>query len=103
MSVSQPICSVAIQVLPKTKPENVIPIVDAVIAHLKASGLPTFVGPFETAVEGSFEDCMRLIKEAQEIVIAQGADAVSSYVKIAFNPQKGVLSINEKVAKHHAD
>ncbi|MDR1734682.1 MAG: thiamine-binding protein [Oscillospiraceae bacterium] len=103
MSAStQPECSVAIQVLPQAEGEEVIRIVDAVIAHLKASGLPCYVGPFESTVEGDFDTCMRLIREAQEIVIREGAPSVSSYVKIFWNPTQGVWSIDKKVAKHHA-
>lgn len=94
--------SIAIQVLPQTQStKETIRIVDAVIAHIKATGLHTFVGPFETTVEGDFDTLMRLIKECQEICIAEGAPSVMSYVKIAYQPEGGVLSIDEKVQKHH--
>lgn len=38
--------SVAIQVLPSVEGEDVIRIVDEVIAYIKSSGLNTYVGPF---------------------------------------------------------
>ena len=45
--------SIAIQVLPKVKDEDeLIRIVDEVIAFIKSSGLHCHVGPFETTVEG---------------------------------------------------
>lgn len=45
--------SVAIQVLPNvTEDEEVIRIVDEVIAYIKSFGLSTSVGPFETTIEG---------------------------------------------------
>ncbi len=95
--------SVAIQVLPKVQGGNkeLIRIVDKVIAYLKSSGLKTFVGPFETTVEGDYDKLMELVKECQLICIREGAQGVSSYVKIAYNPQGGVLTIDDKVAKYH--
>ena len=45
--------SVAIQVLPKVDSDDeVIRIVDAVIAYIKSTGLNYFVGPCETSIEG---------------------------------------------------
>lgn len=96
--------SLAIQMLPKTK-ENTdtktIQIVDAVIAHLKASGLKVYVGPFESTVEGPFDQLMRLQKECFEICIKEGAYSVAGYMKLYYTPGEGVLSIAEKVDKHH--
>ena len=42
--------SLAIQVLPKVEGEEVIRVVDEVIAYIKSTGLNTFVGPFETTM-----------------------------------------------------
>ena len=93
--------SIAIQVLPGVQGDEVIRVVDTVIAYIKSTGLTTFVGPFETTVEGDFETLMEIIKECQLICVREGAPSVMSYVKIAYNP-KGVWSIEEKVAKHHS-
>jgi uncharacterized protein YqgV (UPF0045/DUF77 family) len=93
--------SIAIQVLPSVEGEEVIRVVDEVIAYLKSTGLNTFVGPFETTVEGDFDQLMDIIKECQKICIRAGAPSVMSYVKIAYNPTAGVWSIEKKVSKHH--
>ena len=93
--------SIAIQVLPKTTNEDTIRIVDEVIAYIKSTGLHTFVGPFETTVEGDFDELMDIVKNAQKICIRAGAPSVMSYVKIHYNPEGGVLTIDEKVTKHH--
>ncbi|MDR2767680.1 MAG: thiamine-binding protein [Treponema sp.] len=98
----QPEASLAIQVLPKTASgEELIRIVDAVIAYLKGTGLTTFVGPFETTVEGDFEKLCEVARESQLLCIREGADSVSAYMKWAYNPRGGVWSIDKKVAKHH--
>jgi len=92
--------SVAIQVLPDVEGEEIIRVVDEVIAYIKSTGLNTFVGPFETTIEGDYDELMKIVKRCQEICIEAGAPSVMSYVKIAYNPQ-GVWSIEKKVTKHH--
>jgi uncharacterized protein YqgV (UPF0045/DUF77 family) len=95
--------SVAIQVLPKAdNDQELIRIVDAVIAHIRSFGLNTMVGPFETTVEGDYNTLMEIVKQCQLICIREGAPSVMSYVKISYKPQGGVLTIDEKVAKHRA-
>jgi uncharacterized protein YqgV (UPF0045/DUF77 family) len=100
--MSQPQASMAIQVLPQVPREQVIPVVDKVIAYLKSTGLPTFVGPFETTVEGDFNQLFDIARECQLICIREGASGVSAYMKMAYNPGEGVWSIEHKVAKHHS-
>lgn len=96
-----PNASVAIQVLPKADGPELIRIVDEVIATIKATGLKTFVGPFETTVEGEYDELMDLVRECQLVCIRAGAPSVISYVKINYQPEGGVLGIDEKVNKHH--
>lgn len=94
--------SVAIQVLPGVESEKqVVDIVDEVIAYIKGTGLPYYVGPFETTMEGEFEELMKIVKECQYIAIKAGCPSVMSYVKINFKPEGGVLTIDQKVSKHH--
>ncbi|HHV65184.1 MAG TPA: thiamine-binding protein [Peptococcaceae bacterium] len=92
--------SVAIQVLPKVEDQEVLRIVDEVIAYLKSTGLKVFVGPFETTIEGEFEELMEIVKRCQLICIKQGAPSVMSYVKINYVPGGGIWTIDEKVSKH---
>ena len=99
---SSPEASLAIQVLPQTKDSGeIIRIVDAVIAYIKGTGLNTFVGPFETTVEGNFEKLCEIAREAQKICIREGAGTVSTYMKWVYAPESGIWSIEEKTAKHH--
>lgn len=93
--------SIAIQVLPKAEGAEMIRIVDKVIEYIQSRGLKTFVGPFETTVEGEYDELMGIVKECQLICIHEGAPGVSSYVKIAYNPKGGVLTIDDKVSKYH--
>ena len=94
--------SVAIQVLPKVNSdEEVIRIVDEVIAYIKSTGLNYFVGPCETSIEGDYGELMDIVKECQKIAVRAGAKSVSAYVKINYRPEGDVLTIEKKVTKHH--
>ena len=54
--------SVAIQVLPNvTEDEEVIRIVDEVIAYIKSFGTFLSVGPFETTIEGDYDQLMEIV------------------------------------------
>lgn len=99
--------SLAIQVLPGVSggyhvpQDEVVRIVDQVIAYLKSTGLSTYVGPFETTVEGGFDEIWDAAKECHRICIREGAPSVASYMKLFYNPEAGVLGIDQKVTKHH--
>lgn len=95
--------SIAIQVLPKVlEREETRRIVDQVIAHIAASGLPYVVGPFETTVEGDLDALMELVKECQKVCIQAGSPSVLSYVKISYQPG-GVWSIQDKTGKYQKE
>ncbi|MGO1468825.1 MAG: thiamine-binding protein [Tissierella sp.] len=94
--------SVAIQVLPDVgSDEEVVRIVDEVIAYIKSTGLSSYVGPFETVIEGDYEELMEIVKQCQYIAIEAGCPSIIAYVKINFKPEGGVLTIDKKVRKHH--
>ena len=94
--------SVAIQVLPKVNSdEEVIRVVDEVIAYIKSTGLSFYVGPCETSVEGDYDELMEIVKECQKVAVKVGAESVSAYVKINYRPEGEVLTIEKKVTKHH--
>lgn len=94
--------SVAIQVLPEvSNDDELIHIVDEVIAYIKSSGYNCYVGPFETTIEGDYEGLMEIVKQCQYIAIKAGCPSVASYVKISFKPEGEVLTIDKKVSKHH--
>ena len=60
------------------------------------------VGPFETTIEGEdYDQLMEIVRECQHVAVRAGAPSVSAYVKISYKPEGGVLTIDEKVTKHH--
>lgn len=94
--------SVAIQTLPEAKDdEELIRIVDEVIDYIKSTGYNYYVGPFETAIEGPYDELMDIVKECQHIAIKAGAPSVCAYIKVTYRPEGEVLTIEKKVSKHH--
>ena len=84
--------SIALQVLPLTQGINRIAVIDQVIAYLQAQEVTMVVTPFETVLEGEFDELMRILKEALE-----EADNVFANVKINVGE---ILSIDEKLEKY---
>lgn len=93
--------SVAIQVLPMVNTKNeLIKIVDEVIEYIKSKNLKMNVGPFETTIEGNYEELMEIVKNCQIIAANAGAEQIMSYVKINYKPKGNLLSIDEKIHKY---
>lgn len=92
--------SFSIQILPlNANTDKVLEVVDNVIEHIKGSGLNYLVGPFETTVEGNFDDCMLLLKSCIDIASKYHEDIFAN-VKLHYNAEKEVLTIDEKISKH---
>ena len=94
--------SVAIQVLPKAEnDQELVRIVDEVIAYIHSTGLHYVVGPFETTIEGeSYDQLMDIVKECQHVAVRAGAKKVSAYVKIVWQPEGEILTIEKKTGKY---
>ena len=96
--------SVAIQTLPAApNDDELCRIVDEVIDYIKSTGYNYYVGPFETAIEGPYDELMDIVKECQHVAIRCGAPKVSAYIKVVYEPEGEILTIDEKVTKHHQD
>ncbi|MDY2987828.1 MAG: thiamine-binding protein [Peptoniphilus sp.] len=95
-------CAIALQTLPRVESdEEVVRIVDEVIAYIDSTGLEYYVGPFETTIEGDLEQIMEIIKFSQLKAIEAGAPSVSSYIKLVYSPEKHILTTDEKISKYH--
>ena len=95
--------SVAIQTLPAAaNDDELVRIVDEVIDYIKSTGLNYYVGPFETTIEGDdYDQLMDIVKECQHVAIRAGAPKVSAYIKVVYEPEGEILTIDRKVTKHH--
>ena len=94
--------SIAIQILPKVETdEEVVRIVDDVIAYIQSTGLTYQVGAFETTIEGeSYDELMDIAKECLKVAVRSGAPKVSAYIKAVYRPDGDILTIEQKTAKY---
>ena len=95
--------SVAIQSLPQAdNDQELVRMVDEVIDYIRSTGLNYYVGPFETTIEGdNYDQLMDIVKECQHVAVRAGAPKVSAYIKVVYEPQGEILTIDQKVTKHH--
>ena len=95
--------SVAIQSLPQAdNDQELVRMVDEVIDYIRSTGLNYYVGPFETTIEGdNYDQLMDIVKECQHVAVRAGAPKVSAYIKVVYEPEVEILTIDQKVTKHH--
>lgn len=78
---------VSVQIIPKTKGEDIIPFVDAAIAIIAESGVIFEVHPLETTMEGELSVLLNIIQKMNEKMIALDCVNVITQVKILYQPQ----------------
>ena len=92
------IVNIALQVLPTSKTIHPYTLVDKAIEVIANSGLKYKVTPFETVMEGTYDDIMKVVKLAQDACYEAGADSMMTYIKI--QSSKGDVSIEDKMEKY---
>ena len=89
----------AIQVLPQSNAKHPYAIVDNAIETIQKSGLYYKVCPFETVVEGTWDELMTLSKKIHEVCYENGASQMMTYMKIQSKKDEDV-SISDKIEKY---
>lgn len=92
------IVNIALQVLPSSSSIHPYTLVDKAIEVIAASGLKYKVTPFETVMEGTYEDIMKVVKQAQEACYEAGAESMMTYIKIQSSRKD--VSIDDKMEKY---
>ncbi len=91
--------NVAIQVLPLSGSNGTYEMVDAAIEVIQQSGLKYKVCPFETVVEGGYDEVMELVKSMHKAVYEAGAIEIITNLKIQTHHNQDVL-IEDKMGKY---
>lgn len=95
------ISSIAVQVLPMTADtEEVIRIVDHVIAYIDKSGANYQVGAFESTLEGDYDQLMDILKNLPKVAAEISDIPVMVYSKINMATDSDVLTIAKKTDKY---
>lgn len=90
----------SLQIQPRVDETQLYSVVDAVIADIKATGLPHIVGPMETTIEGEMDELLAIIKQAHLRCIDAGATRVGATIKTDFKPAG--ISFEEKLHQYPA-
>lgn len=90
--------SIALQILPLSQDINCLAVVDKVINYLQDQPVKQVVTPFETVLEGDWEELMAILKKAIGLA-GEEADNIFANVKINYGE---ILTIDEKLEKYDA-
>ena len=91
--------NVALQVLPRSNKKGTYELVDTAIEVIKASGIKYRVCPFETVLEGEYDEIMELIKKVHEALYDDGTETMLTYIKIQSAADHDV-TIEDKMEKY---
>ena len=91
--------NLALQVLPQAHNKNSYQLVDKAIEVIKESGVKYQVCPFETVLEGNYDELMDVVKKVHEVCYKEGTESMMTYIKIQSSSQNDV-SINDKMEKY---
>ncbi|PTN07428.1 thiamine-binding protein [Mangrovibacterium marinum] len=93
--------NLALQVLPQADHIHTYDLVDSAIQEIQASGLKYKVCPFETVIEGEYDEVMALVKRVHEILEKNGTKKLMTYIKIQTVFQEDV-KIEDKMHKYES-
>lgn len=91
--------NLALQVLPRSSTKDTYELVDKAIEIIKQSGLKYKVCPFETVLEGYYDEIMAVVKKVHEQCYASGTETMMTYIKIQTAASADV-AITDKMEKY---
>jgi uncharacterized protein YqgV (UPF0045/DUF77 family) len=89
--------TLGIQIVPKSKSMTSYDLVDVAIEYIKSTGVKYIITPFETVMEGRYEDLMRIADEAQKAVQKAGADECLVYYRIHYRKDVDITFEEKKL------
>lgn len=99
MNLGKSQVNIAVQVLPVSKTKDTYSIVDEAIKVIEQSGVRYIVTPFETVMEGEYDQLMEVVKKVQEICYQNETSNMMCYVKIQSSAIKKV-TLEDKIGKY---
>ncbi len=92
--------NLALQVLPQAEGKNSYDLVDVAIKLIEESGLTYQVCPFETVIEGNFDELMALVRRIHQELEKNGTEKLMTYMKLQTVFQQDV-TIQDKMHKYN--
>ncbi|PZR34261.1 MAG: thiamine-binding protein [Azospira oryzae] len=72
---------IAVQIVPITKQDAYL-LIDKAIEVIARSGIEYRVGAMETVLQGDYDSIMNVIREAQQVCLAAGAEEIVVTMKV---------------------
>jgi uncharacterized protein YqgV (UPF0045/DUF77 family) len=91
----------AIQLLPLSNNIDKYKIIDEAIALIKNSGLKYVVCPFETVIEGNYDEVMQLIQHIKNSALKGDSEEIIINLKLHCNSIKS-LFIDDKIGQYQS-
>lgn len=95
----QHLINASLQLIPIDHTSRAMPQIDKAIAIIKASGLPSEVGPFGTTVEGTYQQVTTLINALNEMMAQSSDTEWVLNVQMHIHPSANI-TMQGKTAKH---
>ena len=89
------VVTIGIQIVPKSDLLQTYDLVDKAIDVIQASNIKHTITPFETVMEGDYDEIMELCKKAEQAVLTAGADECLVYYRIHYR-KDGDVTFDEK-------
>lgn len=87
--------TIGIQIVPKSQAQETYYLVDKAIEVIQNSGIKHQITPFETVMEGRYQEIMEICRTAEQAVLDAGADECLVYYRIHYRKDADV-SFEEK-------
>jgi uncharacterized protein (TIGR00106 family) len=91
--------NIAVQVIPLSKKGLRYELIDEAIDVIKDSGINHRVCPFETVIEGNYDEIMEIIKRCRDRCFEMGAEEILVNLKI-HQRRSSAVTIDEKMEKY---
>jgi uncharacterized protein YqgV (UPF0045/DUF77 family) len=91
----------AIQLLPLSNHIDKYKIIDEAITIIKNSGLKYVVCPFETVVEGPYNEVIQLIEKIKDTAMQGNSEEIIINLKLHCNSKKS-LFIDDKIGQYQS-
>lgn len=91
----------AIQLLPLSNNIDQYKIIDEAIALIKNSGLKYVVCPFETVIEGNYDEVVQLIADIKNSALKGDNEEIIINLKLHCNNKKS-LFIDDKIGQYQS-
>ena len=91
--------TLGIQIVPKSASYDTYNLVDRAIDIIQQSGVKYKITPFETVMEGKYEDLIMISENAQKAVLEAGANECLVYYRIHYRKNQDVVFEEKKLSR----